>query len=271
MVGSVNSSSLAQILAQEQAALAARSAGAESAQTQAPTDGGQSGADPAVVYAGSSGAPSLSAILALTDSLNRAASISDVGVSAGQAIGSLLEVLKEKAAAARTATPDDKQALNADYQQALATIDQIANSASFQGVTMLNGGSGQDLTFKADLSGDSTISLAGQDLTSGGPVLGLAGTDILGSSGDIQSVLDQVDNAQGALAGQLDQMTAQSDQIQGHLSVVGQLQSALSGGASDSADAARLQALTVQQALTGGASSVANQAPQALLSLFRAS
>lgn len=267
MVTSVNSSTLAALLAQEQA-LANRSA---------PPDGGQTstdsspGVDPAVVYAGATG-PTLSAILGVSDSLNRAASISDVGISAGQTIQNLLGVLKEKATAAHSAgSAADQQTLNADYQTVLQTIDQIANSASFQGVTMLNGGSGQDLTFKADLSGEATISLASRNFTAGGPVLGLAGTNLLGDTGEIQSVLDQVNAATNALAGQLTQMSAQSDQIQGHLGVLGQLQSALTagGGATDGADAARLQALTIQQALTAENASVANQAPQALLSLFR--
>jgi hypothetical protein len=54
--------------------------------------------------------------------------------------------------------------------------------------------------------------------------------------------------------------------------VVGQLQSVLAGpGATDlDADGARLQALMVQQTLAARGSGVANQAPQALLALFRA-
>ena len=62
-----------------------------------------------------------------------------------------------------------------------------------------------------------------------------------------------------------------SDQIQTHLGLVSQMQSALSGAgaAGDGADGARLQALAVQQALAAQTGPVANQAPQALLSLFR--
>lgn len=267
MVTSVNSSTLAALLAQEQA-LANRGPAADGGQT---SNDPAPGADPAVVYDGATG-PTLSAILAVSDSLNRAASISDVGISAGQTIQNLLGVLKEKATAAQSAgSATDQQTLNADYQTVLQTIDQIANSASFQGVTMLNGAPGQDLTFKAGISGDATISLASQNFTTGGPVLGLAGTNLLGDTGEIQSVLDQVNAATNALAGQLGQMSTQSDQIQGHLGVLGQLQGALAagGGVTDGADAARLQALAIQQALTAENASVANQAPQALLSLFR--
>jgi flagellin len=153
----------------------------------------------------------------------------------------------------------------------LQTIDQLAGSASFQGVTMLNGGSGSDLQFQADPSGDTTIGLTPQDFTTGGPVLSLANTDLLGSQDDLASLLDQVNAASSGVTAQLSQMSAQSQQIQGHLGVVSQLSSALHGGASPDldADSARLQALQIQQALAGQSQGVANQAPQALLSLFR--
>jgi len=265
MVTSVNGNALAALQARENA-LANRTASASTRQTQA----GGAARDPAVVYTGSAGAPSLSAVLSVQDSLNRAAAVSDVGVSAGQTISQLIGALRDKAAAAQTASADQKAGLNADYQDVLKTIDQIATSASFQGVKMLDGSAG-DLSFKTDTNSDATITLPGQDFTVGGPVLSLAGSNLLGSSDDVASLLGQVDAAGAALTQQLGQMSAQSEQIQGHLSVVGQLQRALAGGqtADLDADGARLQALQLQQALSGQGAAVANQAPQALLSLFR--
>jgi flagellin len=265
MVTSVNSNVLAALQARENA-LANRTTSTPTQQT------GTQGAarDPAVVYAGAPQIPSLSAILSVQDSLNRAAGVSDVGVSAGQTISQLLGALRDKVEAAQTASGDQKPGIDADYQDILKTIDQIANSASFQGVKMLDGSSG-DLSFKADANGDSTITLAGQDFTVGGPVLSLASTSVLGSSGGIAGLLGQVGAASARLSQQIAQMRVQSEQIQGHLSVVGQLQSALSGGQSADldADGARLQALQLQQALSGQGSGLASQAPQALLSLFR--
>ncbi|MDB5417630.1 MAG: flagellin [Phenylobacterium sp.] len=268
MVTSVNGASLAALLAQE-SALANRTS-TTPAQTDPLIDPGQS-QDPAAVFTGSSDA-SLSAILGVQDSLNRAASISDVGISAGKTISDLLSLVREKAVAAQSAsTSQDKTALDADYQKLLQTIDQLAKSAAFQGVTPLSGGSGGDLQFKTDATGEATAGLTPQDFTVGGPTIGLAGTNLLGSPSDLAKLLGQVDAAGGALSTQLSQMSAQSSQIQAHLSVVGQLQSALAGqGTTDlNADSARLQALQVQQMLAGQSQSVANQAPQALLSLFR--
>jgi flagellin len=266
MVTSVNGNVLAALQARENA-LANRT-GATPTQEAGPATG--PARDPAVVYKGSAEIPSLSAILSVHDSLNRAAAISDVGVSAGQTISQLLGALREKATAAQTASADQKAGLDADYQDLLKTIDQIATSASFQGVKMLDGSTG-DLSFKADASGEATITLPGQDFTVGGPVLSLASTSLLGSSDGIASLLGQMGVASARLSQQLAQMRAQSDQIHGHLGAVGQLQSALAGGqpADLDADGARLQALQLQQALSGQGAGLANQAPQALLSLFR--
>ncbi|THD82681.1 MAG: hypothetical protein E7812_00975 [Phenylobacterium sp.] len=269
MVTSVNGSSLAALLAQENAQANRTSTTATPAGADTNTDSSQ---DPAVIYSGSND-PSVNAILSVQDSLNKAASISDVGLSAGGTIADLLATMREKVVAAQTnSTPDQQSALNDDYQQLLQTVDQIAGSASFQGVTMLNGASSSDLQFNAGLSGNTTLSLTPQDFTTAGPVVGLAGTDLTGSSDDLASLLDQVDQASSSVATQLGQMGGQSDQIQAQLGVVSQLQSSLAGagGTTDlSADTARLQALSVQQMLSGQSSGVANQAPQALLSLFR--
>lgn len=267
MVTSVNSNLLAALQARENA-LANRTSDAQAPPQAA--DGATPGVQPAVVYAGSSGAPNLSAVLSLQDGLNRAASISDVGVSAGQAIAELLSLARDKVTA--TQAGGDPAALNGDYQQLLQAIDQLANSAQHQGVKMLDGGSGGDLSFPADLTGDAMLSLTPQDFTVGGPTLGLAGTDLLGSSDDLAAVLGQVDAAGGAVAAQLAQMNGQGAQVQTHLAVVSQLSGALGadGPADLDADSARLQALQVQQALAGQPQGIANQAPQALLSLFRA-
>jgi flagellin len=267
MVTSVNASSLAALLAQEQA-LANRTQG--QGQPAASTVGGDttSSQDPAVIYSGAGGTPNLSAILSVQASLNNAASLSDVGLSAGGTITDLLATMREKVAAAQSASPDQQAGLDADYQQLLQTVDQIANGASFGGVNMLNGGSGSDLTFNAGLSGDSTVSLTPLNLTTAG--LGLSGSSISGSSDDLASLLVQVDQANTAASGQLGQMGAQSDQIQAQLGVVSQLQSSLAGGADPDAETAQLQALSVAQMLSSETSGLANQAPQALLSLFRA-
>ena len=246
-------------------------------QTQDALQSGQTvGAGPslsnvAAVYAGSDGSPSLSAVLSTQDSLNRAASLTDVGLAAGGSIADLLSLAGEKAgAAAQASDPGQAASLNGDFQTLLQTIDQIAGSASFQGVTMLNGGSSQDFTVQAGLNG-APVALSFPDLTTAGPVLGLAGADLTGGADAIAAVINQINQASGALSGALGQMQSQSDQIQGQLGLVGQLQDVLASGTgqSNSAETAQLQALQVQQGLLEQGAAIGNQAPQALLSLFR--
>lgn len=270
MVTSVNGNILAALQALENAQANRVTDSQTAAQTNTAADSAAPGRDPAVVYAGADGAPNLSAILSLQDGLNSAASIADVGVSAGNAISGLLNLLKEKTAQAQ-AGQGDPASLNADYKDLLATIDQLAKSASFQGVNLLDGSSSGDLTFKADASGDALLSLTPTDFTAGGSVLSLAGTDLTGSSDDLAGLLTQVNAASTAVAAHLSQLTAQAQQIQTHLGVVSQLANGLSGQPDLDADSARLQALQIQQALSGQTQSIANQAPQAMLSLFRTS
>jgi len=269
MVTSVNANMLAALQARE-AAQANRPAESQAGSQTQTADGAGAARDPAVVYTGAAGAPDLSAVLSVQDGLNKAASIADVGLSAGHTISGLLNLLREKTAQAQ-AGQGDPAALNADYQDLLATIDQLAHSAAFQGVHLLDGSSSADLTFKADPAGDSTLSLSPQDFTVGGPVLGLAGTDLSGSADDLASLLGQVNTASGTLSAQLAQLNGQAQQIQTHLGVVSQLANGLSGQPDLDADTARLQALQIQQMLSGESQGIANQAPQALLSLFRAS
>ena len=267
MVTSVNNAALAALRAQENALVNRQ---APDAQPPAASNS-QLTNDPAVVYAGSLGATDVSVLLSVQDGLNRAASISDVALSAGRTISDLLSMMKDKAGAAKDAGADDqKQALDGDYQQILGAIDQIARSASFQGVKMLDGAS-SELHVKADAEGAAVVTLTPQDFTAAGPVIGLAGTDLKGSADDIANVLGQVDAASGRVDRQLSKLSGQSELIQGHLGVLSQLQSAMVGadGTDLDADTARLQALQVAQGLSDQGSPVASQAPQALLALFR--
>jgi len=268
MVTSVNGNALAALQARENA-LANRP---QTAQLQQAGDRAATGRNTAVVYGGAAEIPSLSAVLSAQDSLNRAAGVSDVVLGGGQVIAQLLATLRERVAAAQTAPGEQRGGLDADYQQLLGTIDQIANSAAFQGVKLLDGRAG-DQTFKADVGSDVAVTLAGQDFTVGGSVLKLAGTSLLGSPQDLVELAGKADAAAGALAQRLSQIKAQSEQIQGHLRVVGQLHNALAGQqpVDLDADTARLQALQIQQALSGQGAGIANQTPQAVLALFRAS
>jgi flagellin len=78
---------------------------------------------------------------AVMDGIDRATSVIDVGLSAGEAVGDILKQLKEKAVAAQATdlSSDQRAALQADFNALRNQIDQIANAATFNGSNLVNG------------------------------------------------------------------------------------------------------------------------------------
>jgi flagellin len=78
---------------------------------------------------------------AVMDGMDRATSVIDVGLSAGEAVGDILKQLKEKAVAAQATdlSSDQRAALQADFNALRNQIDQIANAATFNGSNLVNG------------------------------------------------------------------------------------------------------------------------------------
>ncbi|MBL8530136.1 MAG: flagellin [Hyphomonadaceae bacterium] len=78
---------------------------------------------------------------AVMDGIDRAASVIDVGLSAGEAIGDILKQLKEKSVAAQATdlSSDQRAALQADFDALRNQINQIANAATFNGSNLVNG------------------------------------------------------------------------------------------------------------------------------------
>lgn len=99
---------------------------------------------------------------AVQDGIDRASSVIDTGLSAGQAIGDILKQLKEKAVAAQASdlSQDQRDALQADFTALRNQIDQIANAATFNGSNLVNG---TNLT-----GGASAFTVLTTDTTSGG-------------------------------------------------------------------------------------------------------
>jgi flagellin len=83
----------------------------------------------------------VTAIAAVNDGIDRATSVIDVGLSAGEAIGDILKQLKEKAVAAQATdlSQDQRDALQADFAALRDQVDQIADAATFNGSNLVNG------------------------------------------------------------------------------------------------------------------------------------
>ena len=227
-----------------------------------------------------------SAYDAVANSLNRAKSIADVAMAAGEVISDIFTQMREKAVAASdtSASATSRAAYNNEF---IALRDQVASviaNAVFDGGNALNGAAAS-FTFLANTTGTLTVDLPILDLrlTAG------AGTAPAAPAADIYlGTTDQLDTAANAalardriaaslefVNGQLAKLGSAAKRIESHNIFVGKLQDQITAGIGNLVDAdlavesARLQAAQVKQQLGTQALSIANQAPQSILSLFR--
>lgn len=220
----------------------------------------------------------IQSLSAVTDGLNRAQSISDVAVSAGQTISDLLNTLKSDALGATDSSLGTASltALNTNFQSTLEQIQQTVTAASFNGANLLDGSLTGGLSFMASADATSAITLTGLNLSLGGSTVTVPSTASVSTRTNAQAALGLVEssiaNVNAALAG----LGAQSGQISAHASFVTTLSDALTTGvgglvdADVAAESARLTALQVQQQLGAQSLSIANQAPSLILQLFQA-
>jgi len=138
----------------------------------------------------------VASIGAVMDGIDRATSVIDVGLSAGEAIGDILKQLKEKAVAAQATdlSTDQRAALQADFNALRNQIDQIANAATFNGSNLVNGG---------NMTGSSTQFdvLTSDGAGGGGGRYTLQGLAFDDGNGNFFSSAAQLDDATGLTIG----------------------------------------------------------------------
>ena len=219
----------------------------------------------------------LGALNAVQMSLDRATSVADVALSAGETISDLLNQLKEKVVAAtdESLKTQSRELLNDDFQALLGSIAQAIQNAEFDGANLLDGSLTNGVRFLANAEADAFVTLSTRDLSLGGGIIDLTlssnllnMTDAAAALTDLNNSISQVNSALGALG-------SQAKQIEAHNGFVSRLMDTVESGIGNLVDAdlakesARLTALQVQQQLGVQALSIANQAPQVILSLFR--
>lgn len=216
------------------------------------------------------------ALQAVKMSLDRATSITDVALAAGETVSDLLNQLKEKVVAAKDASLDTaaRNALNADYKAIIRSIRDAISNAEFDGANILDG-SLTNIRFIANADADSFITLQGKNLSLGGAILEMAETSSINTMTNATAVLAQLQDSITQVNAALGEIGSQAKQIAQHNTFVSKLMDTLETGIGNLVDAdlaresARLQALQVQQQLGAQALSIANTAPQVILSLFR--
>ena len=219
----------------------------------------------------------LGALAAVKQSLDRATSVVDVALSAGESISDLLNQLKEKVVAAKDGSlkPESRQLLDGDFKALLKAIQSAFQNASFDGGNILDGSLPTGLKFLANADATSFVTLSGKNLSLSGSIISLGLADSLLTLTGATTALNKLDNSITAVNAALGALGAQAKQISAHNTFVSKLSDTLESGIGNLVDAdlakesARLQSLQVQQQLGAQALSIANQSPQIILSLFQ--
>lgn len=208
---------------------------------------------------------------AVGQSLDRSQSIVDVAISAAEAVSDILVQMKEIVVRANDSGLDTatRQVLENDFNQLVDQVDTIGGTAEFNGKNLVKFGA-EDLIVTTDENGNSfTIPKAEMQAIN----LQLNLSDLLDLPGSAIKLLI-VDNAIGTVNEHLSRLGSGHKRLQIMQTLNDNLIDTFEIGVGNLVDAdlaresANLQALQVKQQLGLQALSIANQSPQAILSLF---
>jgi flagellin len=216
------------------------------------------------------------AFKSVTNSLDRAISVADTGVAAGQSVSDLLKEMKEKALAAKDSAIDAnaRAAYNAEFVALRDQITKTLANASFDGSNLVNG-TNATIQALANADGSSFLTATGRNLSLGGSIVTVATTSTISTAAKASTMIATVESSLNALNLALAQLGTDAKKLGVHKSFIAKLSDELSNGIGNLVDAdlatesARLQALQTKQQLGIQALAIANQGPTAILSLFR--
>lgn len=218
----------------------------------------------------------VSGFKAVSDALSLGESTVAVALAGAEQITNILNEMKETVVAA-TGENMDHAKLEADVTEMTAQITSIIAASQFNGTNLLDTAGGDiDILSSIDRAADGSvtaaaITVASVDFEAG---LDLSDIDVSDAAAATTSVALLEAHIQTAVDGAA-ALGASSKRIEGQNEFVGKVMDAMKSGIGTLVDtdmeeaSARLQALQVQQQLATQSLSIANQAPQAILSLFR--
>lgn len=230
----------------------------------------------------------LGGLKAVSSSLSRAKSVTDVAVAGAEQISDIVNELQAKAYQAADAGVDDasRTAINKDFEALRDRISTIVNSSEFNGTNLLKTGGGTITALQTLQDSDAvtagyqpdslSVSNLGLDLgQTGGTFEKLTSTTKIDTATAAQTVVDDLKTVKASLNGQLSTLGAASRKVDAQTTFTSKLSDVIESGIGNLVDAdlakesAKLQALQVKQQLGVQALSIANQAPQTIISLFR--
>ncbi|MFC4347189.1 flagellin [Kordiimonas lipolytica] len=217
-----------------------------------------------------------SGLEAVKASLGRAASALDVASAAARKVSDLLSQLQEKAE--RGLDPDLDEGSRAVLNEAFATerdlIGDVIRDASFDGINAIARG-GQSIAALTSANGRRAVEVPAQDLALGGPNVTLKPKQGLESVTAAADTLEAVVASRANVDKVQAVFEAGSESIDAQQSFIGKLSATIEAGVGNlvetslESETANLQALQVKQALGVQPLPIANQRPQAILSLLK--
>jgi flagellin len=227
----------------------------------------------------------LGGLKAVTSSLSRAKSVTDVAVAGAEQISDVVNQMKTLAKQASDSGVDQasRDAYNKDFTALRDQITTIVNSSEFNGTNLLKA-SGGTISALQSLGSVSSGSYTADTLTVANQDMGLATTPTTGkldtastisSAADATTMVGTLDALGKDINTKLSNLGSASRKIDAQSAFASKLSDAIEGGIGNLVDAdlakesAKLQALQVKQQLGVQALSIANQAPQTVTSLFR--
>jgi len=213
---------------------------------------------------------------AVTDSINRGMSAVDVAMSAGQSISDLLIEMKQKALSASDTSLDtaSRQALNQDFVALRDQITTIVKNAIFNGFNLVDGSTAQ-ITALASADGTRRITVGAQKMALSGAVVTIKTTSTISTNAKASTMVATVQASLNNINSALAKLSSGSKKFSIQLDFVQKLSGTLTTGIGNMVDAnmaqesALLTSLQTKQQLGVQALAIANQAPSAILSLFK--
>ena len=218
----------------------------------------------------------LGAYEAVQTSLNRASSIAEVALAAGESISDLLVQMRGKATAAMDPSIDTftRSAYDADFKALLDQLQVVLANAGFDGANLLDGSNTPGIEFLSDADATRTITLKSANLTLSGPNVPLSASASLGSASLAADIVSQLQQSLDGVNQALANIGSDFKKVSSHVTFVDKLRDTLTTGVGNLVDAdlavesARLQALQVKQQLGVQTLSIANSQPSVILNLF---
>lgn len=217
----------------------------------------------------------VSGLKAVTSSLNRAKSTVDVAVAGAEQVSDLFNQMRAKALEASDTGMDaaSRASIAKDVDALKEQINTIIDSSSFNSTNLLKGGAGAQSVsaLQSTSATGTTLAVANQDVSALVTAIGATFTDAASAT----TMMANIDAQHTALKGKLSDLGSAARKIDGQLSFSSKLSDVVEAGIGNLVDAdlakesAKLQAYQVKQQLGIQALSIANQAPQAIMSLFR--